>query len=290
MRRHLCHALALPLLLVSGPVGVAAQSPAPQAVSSAPGSPDVLRKLFEELLAASKAGDQQTLTARLSAFALPQHDSWFRRVFGEEKGAEVAAWYAKSVPELESRLLTTLKTIVAEQKFDVAVLQRTKEEQRPFGPHTTILAAMKEPAALYSVDFYDQDRRSSASVVWFAYVEGAFRYLGPIHRFFPPPKRLVVDGNILQAHMIEHHPPEYPPLAKQARIQGTVRLQVVIDFHGNVAEIQVLQGHPLLVQAAINAVRKWRYRPTLLNGEPVQVRSWVDVVFALNTKETKKKK
>ncbi|MBZ5535745.1 MAG: M56 family metallopeptidase [Acidobacteriia bacterium] len=89
-------------------------------------------------------------------------------------------------------------------------------------------------------------------------------------------------GGIVQAHnIIQEVPPEYPPLAKQARIQGTVVLGVLIDRNGKVVNIQVVSGHPLLVQSATDAVKQWEYRPTLLNGTPVEVVTTVDVNFSL---------
>jgi protein TonB len=74
----------------------------------------------------------------------------------------------------------------------------------------------------------------------------------------------------------------YPPLARQTRISGTVRLHAIIGKDGSVQQLEVLSGHPLLVQAALDAVRQWRYRPTLLNGEPVEVDTTIDVIFSLN--------
>ena len=74
--------------------------------------------------------------------------------------------------------------------------------------------------------------------------------------------------------------PVYPPLAKQARIQGVVILEAVIGKDGSVNEIKVISGHPLLQQAAIDAVSQWKYKPTLLNGEPVEVVTTVTVNFA----------
>jgi protein TonB len=101
----------------------------------------------------------------------------------------------------------------------------------------------------------------------------------------PPPKaapsRIRVGGQVQQANLINQIRPVYPPLARQARIQGTVRLQAIIDKQGNVVQLEVLQGHPLLVQSALDAVRQWRYRPTMLNGEPVEVVTTVDVIFSL---------
>ncbi len=97
------------------------------------------------------------------------------------------------------------------------------------------------------------------------------------------PKRIRVGGQVQQARLIRKVTPLFPPLARQARIQGTVRLQAVIAKDGSIQELQVLSGHPLLVQAALDAVRQWRYQPTLLNGEPVEVVTTVDVVFTLSS-------
>lgn len=75
--------------------------------------------------------------------------------------------------------------------------------------------------------------------------------------------------------------PVYPPLARQARIQGAVVLHAIIDKDGNVSELQVISGHPLLVQAALDAVKQWRYKPTLLNGDPVEVDTTITVNFTM---------
>ncbi len=97
------------------------------------------------------------------------------------------------------------------------------------------------------------------------------------------PKRIRVGGQVQAAQLVNKVQPLYPALAKQARIQGTVRLQAVIAKNGSIVELQVLSGHPLLVQAALDAVKQWRYRPTLLNGEPVEVVTTIDVVFTLSS-------
>jgi protein TonB len=95
------------------------------------------------------------------------------------------------------------------------------------------------------------------------------------------PKRIRVGGQVQQARLVNQPKPVYPALARQARIQGTVRLQAVIAKDGSVVELQVLSGHPLLVQSALDAVRQWKYQPTLLNGEPVEVVTTIDVNFVL---------
>jgi protein TonB len=75
--------------------------------------------------------------------------------------------------------------------------------------------------------------------------------------------------------------PSYPPLARSARIQGQVVLQAVISKQGVIENLKVLAGHPMLVPAAIEAVRQWRYRPYFLNNEPVEVETQIIVNFSL---------
>jgi protein TonB len=97
-----------------------------------------------------------------------------------------------------------------------------------------------------------------------------------------PVTRIKVGGNVTTSKLIERVQPVYPPLARQTRIQGTVRLHVILGKDGLVKQLEVISGHPLLVQSALDAVKKWRYAPTLLNGEPVEVDTTVDVIYALN--------
>jgi periplasmic protein TonB len=102
----------------------------------------------------------------------------------------------------------------------------------------------------------------------------------------PPPKvqapqRIRVGGQVEAAKLIFGPKPEYPPLAKMARIQGTVRLEALIAKDGTIKDLKVLSGHPLLVKAALSAVQQWRYQPTLLNGQPVEVETEIDVNFTL---------
>ena len=76
--------------------------------------------------------------------------------------------------------------------------------------------------------------------------------------------------------------PAYPPLALQARISGTVRLAAIISRDGYIQNLRVVSGHPLLTTAAVEAVKQWRYQPTLLNDEAVEVITQIDVNFTLS--------
>ena len=95
------------------------------------------------------------------------------------------------------------------------------------------------------------------------------------------PQRMTVTSTIEAAKLISRVQPIYPPLAIQARIQGNVVLHAIIGKEGAVRELQVLSGHPLLVNSALDAVRQWRYSPTLLNGQAVEVETTITVTFFL---------
>jgi TonB family protein len=97
------------------------------------------------------------------------------------------------------------------------------------------------------------------------------------------PKRVSVGGQVQAAKAIFKPSPQYPPLARTAHVQGTVRLQAVIGSDGTISKLTLIQGHPLLVSAAMDAVSRWRYRPTLLNGERAEVVTEIDVNFHLET-------
>jgi periplasmic protein TonB len=98
------------------------------------------------------------------------------------------------------------------------------------------------------------------------------------------PKRVRVSQGVAKALLIQKVEPEYPQEARDKRIQGTVVLQVEISEAGDVKDAQLISGHPLLAPPAIAAVKQWKYKPYLLNGEAVQVETQVAVDFTLDPK------
>jgi TonB family protein len=98
------------------------------------------------------------------------------------------------------------------------------------------------------------------------------------------PQVVRVTGSVMSDQIITKVAPEYPPLARQARIQGQVILKAHISKTGDVENLQLISGHPMLAPAAIEAVKQWKYRPFLLNGEPVKVETNVTVNFTLADK------
>lgn len=99
----------------------------------------------------------------------------------------------------------------------------------------------------------------------------AVHHNGPLH----------VSTGMMEASLIRRVQPVYPPAARVMHLSGTVRLRALIGTDGNVRQLEVLNGNPILVQSALAAVRGWRYRPTFLNGEAVEVETYITVHFVL---------
>ncbi len=97
----------------------------------------------------------------------------------------------------------------------------------------------------------------------------------------PEPQKVVLGGNVQASKLVSKPAPVYPPDAKAARIQGIVRLNVDIAVDGKVKDVSVISGPQELVKSAVEAVSQWVYSTTLLNGEPVEVTTTVDVNYTL---------
>jgi protein TonB len=98
----------------------------------------------------------------------------------------------------------------------------------------------------------------------------------------PHPAIIPVGGRVQNAKLIRNPQPIYPQIAKSARISGTVELSAIIGEDGHIQELKVVSGHPLLRQAALDAVKQWVYQPTLLNEQAVKVSTTIDVIFTLS--------
>jgi protein TonB len=96
-----------------------------------------------------------------------------------------------------------------------------------------------------------------------------------------PPKKVTISGGVMIGNLVLKTQPIYPPIAKAARVQGTVVLQATISKTGSIENLRVISGPAMLQQAALDAVRSWRYKPYLLNNEPVEVDTTVNVIFTL---------
>jgi len=103
-----------------------------------------------------------------------------------------------------------------------------------------------------------------------------------IPKIAEPVKRVRISQGVTQGMVITKIEPAYPKIALAAHVTGVVQLHAIINKEGSIDELQVVKGHPLLIGAAMDAVKQWRYRPYLLNGEPVEVETYVTVTFEIS--------
>ncbi len=104
----------------------------------------------------------------------------------------------------------------------------------------------------------------------------------PVPKAAPPPARVRVSAGVVAGMLEREVKPIYPQIAKAARVQGAVVLTALISKQGTIENLKVQSGHPMLTNAAIDAVKQWRYRPYVLNGEPVEVETQITVNFTLS--------
>jgi periplasmic protein TonB len=106
--------------------------------------------------------------------------------------------------------------------------------------------------------------------------------LAAVPKFAPVvPQRVRISQGVTKGLLVHRVEPAYPTLARSARVQGEVVLSAIIDTNGQITNLQLVSGHPMLVPAALAAVREWRYKPYLLNGQPVEVETTITVIFSL---------
>jgi periplasmic protein TonB len=97
------------------------------------------------------------------------------------------------------------------------------------------------------------------------------------------PQRVRISQGVTKGLLIRRVEPTYPPLARSARVQGEVVLSAIISTNGDIENLQLVSGHPMLVPAALTAVKQWRYKPYLLNGQPTEVETTITVIFTLSS-------
>ncbi|MFI5073004.1 MAG: energy transducer TonB [Terriglobales bacterium] len=302
--RRVIGILAIPLLLVScsasaafaqqlPPPRPATQAQQPLATSAAtaippyPDSQSGLQKLFKEMLKLEKNGDTKALAPYVQSLILPNAAAWFRSAFGDTIGAVLAGDYERTRAELPISFPDTLADLLAKHHTDPEAIRFTDS----CNPHATeaqypMLLLRTNSQPLYDVRF--EYGIKVTLIPYFAYVDGAFRYLGNFQvrtRSFPSQradvKRLRLGGNVMMASLIHQVDPIYPVDAKVRGVHGTVLLHALIGTDGHIHNLQVMQGQCWLAQSAIKAVSQWLYKPMLLEGHPVQVDTTITVIYNL---------
>lgn len=248
-----------------------------------------LEQLAKDILRAAKQEDTGRFDALLASLVLADPAKWFAEVFEGSSLQDLARAYEQNRPNLPRQLRESFQKIIQERttgpvvsKFETSCDDNAGEVTFP------VLMARSKPVPLYELRFFKGDRLFR---IWaFAYVDGGFRYVGNLRppESLSPSKlgeevlRMKLGGHVAAAKLVHRVQPEYPRVARDEHLQGTVRLHALIGKDGLIRDLRVLRGYCSLAESSLKAVRQWRYSPTLLNGQPVEVDTTIDVIFSLN--------
>ena len=298
-----------------GVPGVRAQETTPAQPSTVPPKaanldyPDNIRgleRLAKDIMKAQKDGNEARAMELAQSMILPDPVNWYLQTFGPNIAIDEGAKYAADRQNLPAEILKFFFGALQNHFTDVTAGRfgdscDDNAGESAFG--TLQLRLQSEP--LYELRLRDGDRFLRLFAV--VYVDGGFRYaLAPrVPDHFPYRERpaaapkaqssmagaessdqgkkpLRIGGNVQAARILRRVQPEYPEIARNEHLSGTVRLHAIIGKDGSVSNLVVLKGYCSLARASVKAVSQWRYSPTLLLGQPVEVDTTIDVIFAMN--------
>jgi protein TonB len=279
-------------------------SPAAHLLLNLPDTPGGLENLAKEFIKAEKEGDTARATALAEGMILPSPAAWYLQTFGPKIANDEGAKYTAGQKSLTNEIVQFFFGAI-QNHFTFVDAARFGEScdddagESAFG----ILQLRLEPVPLYELRLKNGNQFLRLFAI--VYLDGGFRYVLPprVPDHFPlagrknsnvagevtnsalpdkDTKTFRVGGNVQAARILRRVQPEYPELARREHLQGTVRMHAIIGKDGSVSHLIVLSGYCSLAKAAIQAVSQWRYTPTLLMGEPVEVDTTIDAIFALN--------
>jgi protein TonB len=271
------------------PVASAAQA---VAIASYPDSTSGLEHLLKDIIKAQKENDAGRAEALIQSLILPDYDRWYHENFDDGIAKLGVAAYAANLNSFQTQLGSYFLELQSEDRQRVEAARYTKNCDDNASELTfAILDGRLKEFPIYEGRFFKGDtfRRLFA----FVYVDGGFRFLivpdfdqiaksAAKRREGEPAKRITIGGNVQAARLVKRVPPTYPTVAREEHLAGTVKMHAIIGKDGSVQSLRVFSGKCSLARASVDAVRQWRYQPTLLNGMPVEVDTQIDVIFSLS--------
>ncbi len=252
-----------------------------QTARAIPESAARLQSQLEAILKTSKEGDSKRFEELISDLQIPESANWFAATFGEEVGQNLAATYKSSWKDYEDNIRNIFRDSGTAKHTHVFVKEFSTSSPAPNDPFIqSILRSAKGPLVLYTAGA-GKDRETDSLPGAYIFAQGAFRVVN-WRTFYDLPKvkpmRIRMGGQVAP-QLIHRVDPISPSDALQQQVHGTVVLHVVIDLDGNVAQLEPVSGPPELIDAAVEAARQWRYKPTILNGDPVEVDTTIRIAF-----------
>jgi TonB family protein len=270
----------------------ASQAAAP-AIPSYPNSTKGLEKLMKDMMKLAEAGESSKLVLYTRSLAIPDPQAWYKSVFGDETDLLLANASEPARSSVERDAQTTILSVWNKRMTEThAVKFENSCNDMASATEYPILLLREHDEPLFDVRFHSDPH---TGVLWgfFAYVDGGFRYVGDIQKRLPSnyvklapgqaknSSAMKVMGNVQAAKMIHQELPSYPIVQKSRHEQGRVILHAVIGKDGTVHDLNLIEGECAFSKSALEAVKKWRYSPTTLNGSPVEVDTTITVVYQM---------
>jgi TonB family protein len=296
----------LSLLALSSPV-LAQTAPSQMTSASSavptPNYPDNtggLERLGKDIETALRNGESGKAMSLAKSMVLDDPAAWYHSTFGNYSGAKEIAAYEDEKTQLPQGLLGFFKKSM--QAGDTRVVATRYESTNcndNAGEDTfALLQARKTNTAFYDLRLYQGTKYFRLWPIVFQ--GGTFRLVGKpkpwnyfqsyggVTKYADVPNndenagsRILQGGNVAAAKLLHRVPPDYPGIARDTKVEGKVQLHALIGKDGGIEELLVQTGYCSLAQASLDAVRKWRYSPTLINGQAVEVDTTIDVIFQL---------
>ncbi len=258
------------------------------AAESYPNTADGFHSLLTDLLAAAKGDDESKAWSKIAEMEIPDYENWFTRTYGQEKGQALAGAYGKSL-KLSEQQFEMLWMELAKQEGEITI-NKLDAANRRFD------LAKKDDALAYPTDEFKANWKKTdtsagparQAIGYFCFVDGKFRL-----KSFPHEVQILSTtkpGPVVPGKLINRVQPVYPETARKLRLRGMVSVNVVIHKDGTVTVQNVGAGHPLLAPAAVAAVQQWKYEPTTVSGEPVEVQVKVYVTFEFSQQQQSEQK
>jgi TonB family protein len=254
------------------------------AIPAYPESEDGLKNPIGDIFGAMKAGETNMASSYFTSLEIPDRVAWFTKEFGPVEGPRFEAKYQALIQQPSGAIRAHFEYALkgGRTNVEVRVLRGTADAKSALS--RAILDAMVQPLPLYSAAGTSPTEQFPASIGDFVYVDGGFRFVDP--QLFQalstaPPLRIRVSGDVAVKSLDHKIAPIYPDEARTKHVQGTVVLHVIIGTDGSIRQIEPVSGDPVLVEAATVAVRQWKYKPTLLDSNPVEVDTIVKIDFHL---------
>jgi TonB family protein len=255
---------------------------AEQTSSAIPESVTGLQSQLEAILQTAKEGDPEQFDDLISDLQVPENPNWFAATFGEEIGQNLVATYNSSWKDYKDDIRNMFRDIGTKKHIHVFVKGfSTSSLAHNDAFIQSILRNAKAPLVLYTAGA-GKDRGSDSLPGAYVFAQGKFRVVN-WRTFYDLPKvkpvRIRVGGQVALNQLIHHVNPIPQSDSLHQHVRGTVVVHAVIDRDGNVAQLEPISGPPELVNAAVEAARQWRYKPTILNGDPVEVDTTITIAF-----------